>query len=148
MRVNNGLILPVSRRPEVCITDRRHTREEFFDLFGAYNGALWPVVVLLWMASAAAGIWLLQAALFLWSGVVRGHLSVQSSRTRWTPVGWLLIAYALVYPAVNAIERGSVLRIPVFGVPCPTTIFTAGLLLLTEPRATTLALVPIIWSAI
>ncbi|PWT84435.1 MAG: hypothetical protein C5B57_04820 [Blastocatellia bacterium] len=170
------------------------TREEFFDLFAAYNSALWPIVVALWTASLLAALWLLlsrrshdrwvsgllavqwawsavayhaafftrinpaawlfaaifllQAVLFFWSGVIRGHLSFHSSRTGWSPIGWLLIAYALVYPVINAIERGSVLRIPVFGVPCPTTIFTAGLLLLMEPRSTTLALAPIIWSAI
>jgi len=28
------------------------------------------------------------------------------------------------------VEHGSVLKIPTFGLPCPTTIFTAGLFLL------------------
>jgi hypothetical protein len=118
------------------------TREEFFDLFAAYNGALWPAVIALWVASVVAAVWLLvsrrsrdrwmsavltvhwawsavayhagfftrinpaawlfasvfllQGAFFFWSGVIRGHLSFQSSRTAWTPIGWVLIAYALV----------------------------------------------------
>ena len=105
------------------------SREEFFDLFAAYNGALWPAVVTLWVASVPAGVWLLssrrshhrwisgllavfftrvnpaawlfaaifllQAALFFWSGVIRGHLSFMASRTAWTPIGWLLVTYAL-----------------------------------------------------
>jgi hypothetical protein len=170
------------------------SREHFFDLFAAYNGALWPAVVALWVASLLAGVWLLssrrshdrwisgllalhwawsavayhvvfftrinpaawlfaaifllQAALFFWSGVIRGHVSFMSSRTAWTPIGWFLVAYALLYPAINAGEHGSVLKIPTFGLPCPTTIFTAGLLLLAAPRSRTLAIVPIIWSAI
>lgn len=170
------------------------TRDEFFDVFAAYNGALWPAVVVFWTASVIAVVWLsrspplggrwisgllvvhwawsaiayhfafftrinpaawlfaaiflLQAVLFFWFGVIRKELSLRSSGTRWTPVGWFLMAYALLYPAINMVEHGSVLRIPTFGVPCPTTIFTAGLLLLAVPRQRALAIVPIIWCAI
>jgi hypothetical protein len=170
------------------------SREEFFDLFAAYNGALWPAVVTLWLASVVAGVWvvssrrshdrwisgllalhwawsaiayhlvfftrinpaawlfagifLLQAALFFWSGVIRGRLSFAPPRTPWTPIGWFLVAYALLYPAISAVEHGSVLRIPTFGLPCPTTILTTGLLLLAAPHSRTLAIVPIVWSVI
>jgi Family of unknown function (DUF6064) len=170
------------------------TREEFFDLFAAYNGALWPAVVTLWLASLMLAVWLgssrrprdrwisgllavhwawsavayhfafftrinpaawlfatiflVQAALFFWLGVIRGQLSSRSSGPPWTPIGWLLVAYALLYPAINAVEHGSVMKIPTFGLPCPTTIFTAGLLLLAAPRSRALAIVPIVWSAI
>jgi hypothetical protein len=167
--------------------------EEFFDLLAAYNGALWPAVIALWVASVLAGVWLLssrraagrwisallalhwawsalayhvvfftrinpaawvfavlfllQAALFVWCGVVKGRLSFMPSPTAWTSIGWILVAYALLYPAINAVEHGSLLRIPTFGLPCPTTIFTAGLLMM-APRSRTVAIVPIIWSAI
>jgi hypothetical protein len=170
------------------------TRQEFFGQLAAYNSALWPVVVALWVASAVAAVWLAssrrprdrwisgllavqwawsavayhvafftrinpaawlfaafflaQAALFFWLGVIRGRLSFMSPRTAWTPIGWLLVTYALLYPAINVIEHGSVLRIPTFGLPCPTGIFTAGLLLLATPRSRALAIVPIIWSAV
>ena len=169
------------------------TKQEFFDLFAAYNGALWPAVVALWMASVLAVVWLLssprprdrwlsgllaahwawsavayhiaffarinpaawlfagmfaaQAALFFWVGVVRGQLSF-TRRTTWSPIAWTLIWYALLYPAINAMQHGSVVRIPTFGLPCPTTIFTGGLLLLAAPRLRILAIVPVIWSAI
>jgi hypothetical protein len=170
------------------------SREDFFDLFAAYNGALWPAVVALWVASVLASVWLLlsprshdrwisgllavhwawsavayhvvfftrinsaawlfaatfllQAALFFWLGVIRGRLSFMSPRTRWMVIGWFLVAYALLYPAINAVEHGSVVKIPTFGLPCPTTIFTAGLLLLAVPHSRTLAIIPIGWSVI
>jgi hypothetical protein len=170
------------------------SKQEFFDLFAAYNGALWPAVVALWVASILASVWLLssrrsydrwisgllavhwgwsalayhlvfftrinpvawlfasifllQALLFLWCGVIREHLSFNSSRTTWTPIGWLFVGYALLYPAINVVEHSSVTRIPTFGVPCPTTIFTAGLLLLAAPHSRTLAIVPIVWSIV
>ena len=95
-----------------------------------------------------AAMFLMQAGLFFWFGVIRDQLSFTSRRTPWSPVGWILIVYALVYPAINAVQHASVVRIPTFGLPCPTTILTGGLLLLAWPRSKSLAIVPIIWSAI
>jgi hypothetical protein len=95
-----------------------------------------------------AAIFLVQAAFFLWFGVVRDQLSFTSRRTTWGPVGWILVLYALVYPAINAVQHDSLLRIPTFGLPCPTTIFTGGLILLASPRSRALAIVPMIWSVI
>ena len=37
-----------------------------------------------------AAIFLLQAALFFWSGVTKGRLSFTSPRPAWTPIGFLL----------------------------------------------------------
>ena len=68
------------------------------------------------------------------------------ARNGWAPVAWLFVAYSLVYPAINAMQHLSVSRIPTFGVPCPTTIFTTGLLMLATPRSWRLAIVPVIWS--
>jgi hypothetical protein len=95
-----------------------------------------------------AAVFLLQAAVFFWLGVIKGQLSFRSSGTSWTPIGWFLVAYALLYPAINAVQHGSILKIPTFGVPCPATIFTAGLLLLATRPTRALAIVPIAWSAI
>jgi hypothetical protein len=54
----------------------------------------------------------------------------------------------LAYPLINAIDHRSLLRIPTFGLPCPTVIFTAGVLMLATPRWWNLSIVPLIWSAI
>jgi hypothetical protein len=54
----------------------------------------------------------------------------------------------LAYPLINAIDHLSLLRIPTFGLPCPTTIFTVGVLMLATPRSWKLSIVPVIWSAI
>ena len=113
------------------------SKQEFFDQLAAYNGALWPAAVALWVMSALTAVWLLssprprdrwisgllavhwawsaiayhlafftrinpaawlfaaifllQAALFFWSGVIRGRHSFTSPRTAWTPIGWFLI---------------------------------------------------------
>jgi hypothetical protein len=170
------------------------TREQFFDLFAAYNSALWPAVVVLWIASvvvsvrlmssrrpsdrwisallAAHWIWsavayhavfftrinaaawvfaalfLVEGALFLWVGVVQRRVSFAPRGGPWALLAWLLIAYSLVYPAINAAQHGTWVRIPAFAVPCPTTIFTAGLLILARDVPWRLSVVPVIWSLI
>ena len=170
------------------------TREQFFDLFAAYNEALWPAAVALWAASAAicalrltacragdrwisallAGHWawsalayhvafftrinpaawlfaalfLGQAVLFFRVGIVQRRLSFAPWDTAWAPLAWVLIGYSLAYPVINALDHRSLLSIPTFGLPCPTTIFTAGVLLLATPRRWGLSVVPVIWSVI
>ena len=93
-----------------------------------------------------AMLFLVQAALFVWVGIVHPRLSFAPSRNGWTMVAWLFVTYALVYPAINAVQHLSVSRIPTFGVPCPTTIFTAGLLMLAAPRWRLLSIIPVTWS--
>lgn len=171
------------------------TREQFFDVFAAYNGTLWPGVLALWIASTTvavllltrshrasgrvvstllaihwawsalayhaafftsinpaawlfAALFLVEAALFTWQGTIRGRLRFAAGSSAWAPLAWGLIAYSLVYPAINAAQHGTFVSIPAFGVPCPTTILTAGLLMLATPRAWALSIVPIVWSAI
>lgn len=170
------------------------TREQFFDVFAAYNEALWPAAVALWLASAViaavrlsaghphdrwisallvghwawsavayhlafftrinpaawlfAALFLGQAVLFFRVGVVQRRLSFAPWGTAWAPLAWGLIGYSLAYPAINAIDQLSLLRIPTFGLPCPTTIFTAGVLMLATPRSRGLSIVPVAWSAI
>jgi hypothetical protein len=106
--------------------------------FTRINPAAWLFAVL----------FLVQATLFVWFGLIKENLSFTSSPTRWTRVGWFLMLYALLYPAITAIEHGSVVRAPTFALPCPTTIFTAGVLLLAPSPWRSLTIVPIIWSAI
>jgi len=96
-----------------------------------------------------AALFLGQALLFFRAGVVQRRLSFAPWGNAWAPLAWGLIAYSLAYPVINAIDHRSLLRIPTFGLPCPTTIFTAGVLMLSAPpRSWTLSTVPVIWSAI
>ncbi len=59
-----------------------------------------------------------------------------------------LSIYALViYPLVGRLAGHAYPRIPTFGLPCPTTIFTLGMLLLARrPVPWSLFVIPIGWS--
>jgi hypothetical protein len=95
-----------------------------------------------------AGLFLGQAVVLFRVGVVQRRMSFAPWGNAWAPLAWSLIAYSLAYPFINAIDHLSLVRIPTFGLPCPTTIFTAGTLMLATPRSWRLSVVPVIWSAI
>ena len=63
--------------------------------FTRINPAAWLFAVL----------FLGQAALFLWSGVIKADLSFSSPRTGWNLVGSSLMLYALLYPAITAVAK-------------------------------------------
>jgi hypothetical protein len=64
--------------------------------------------------------------------------------------GIVLVAYSLVgYPMVGWLAGHAYPRAPAFGLPCPTTIFTLGMLLLAKrPVPASLFVVPIAWSIV
>ena len=100
-------------------------------------------------AIAFAALFVAQAALFIWHGVVGRRLVFDRPRSGWGALGVTLAGYALVYPLIGLLTGLSYPRTPTFGVPCPTTLLTAGLLL-AAPRAGArlAAVIPILWCAI
>ena len=96
------------------------------------------------------GVFVLQGLLFL---VVSARGSLQFS-VRFDLYGWtggLFVVYAMaVYPAIGAMLGHGYPRAPMFGVaPCPTTIFTFGLLLWTRGRVPPwLLIIPTLWALI
>jgi uncharacterized protein DUF6064 len=171
------------------------THDQFLDVFGAYNRALWPAAILTWLLTAAAivalyrrgprasrvvaavlafhwgwagiayhlaffrsinpaatlfgAVFVLQAALFLWRGVLGSQLSFQPTSSFWGRLGGALITYSLLYPALGLALGLAYPRFPSFGVPCPTAILTVGLLLLAPRReARRLCAIPVLWAAV
>ena len=101
------------------------------------------------LAYVFAVAFLLEGALFVWWGVRREAPSFSLRRgPKW--LGALLIAYALAgYPALSAALGHRYPATPTFGVPCPTTIFTLGMLCLAAgPGTRALLVVPVLWAAI
>jgi hypothetical protein len=91
-----------------------------------------------------------QAIILLLDGVRRNRLSF---RARWNSSGFtgaLLIAYAVFfYPLLGYFSEHEFPSSPIFGVPCPTTIFTFGVLLWTDKRVPLrLLIIPLLWSFI
>ncbi len=169
--------------------------DEFLDVFGDYNRALWPVVGLLWLTTLGALVglyrgrpqasrvlaallafhwawagavyhlvffrrinpaalffglaFLAESALLFWRGVSRPSATFSPSSSSWSKVGLALVLYGMVYPALSLLFGLHFPRLPTFGVPCPTAILTAGLLLLVPRReARLLGGIPVLWAGV
>jgi Family of unknown function (DUF6064) len=96
-------------------------------------------------------LFIIQGGALLYAGVYRNQLrfSHRAGLSGWT--GWAFIAYAAIfYPLIGVSTGHRYPEIPTFGVtPCPVTIFTFGLLLLTTPPPSRcLLVIPLVWSLI
>jgi hypothetical protein len=81
------------------------------------------------MAYAFAAVSLAGAVLLFWHGVVRRSLEFRFIKHARSIVGLLLIIFALLlYPAWSHLAGTLYPAMPTFGLPCPTTIFTVGML--------------------
>lgn len=111
-----------------------------FAFFSQINPAAWVFGV----------VALVGGAVFLWLGTLQGTLRFAPSRNWRSVSGEVLIAYALLaYPLFGILVGHRYPGAPTFGVPCPTTIFTLGMLLLAAPPVPRLAfVVPILWAAV
>jgi hypothetical protein len=89
-----------------------------------------------------------EGLLFVWSaGADKLHLSWMGP-SKW--VGGALATYSLaIYPLLNVVLGHEFPAVPTFGLPCPTTILTLGLLWWLRGQFTrVLAGIPILWSGI
>lgn len=91
-----------------------------------------------------------QAILLAYYGLLKGTLSFVFEGDVFSYAGIALVAFALiVYPLAGYFFGHIYPRSPTFGLPCPTTIFTLGILLMLKGRIPfRLLIVPILWSII
>lgn len=100
------------------------------------------------LAYVFAGVSLAGALIFLWQGVVLRRLEFRLATSARSAVGVMLVAFALVvYPAWSVFAGHPYPDLPTFGLPCPTTLFTVGLLALqVRPYPRSPLVVPVLWS--
>jgi len=101
-------------------------------------------------AFAFGGLFIMQSILFLYFGVFRNDLSFRIGRDFNSLLGMLLIVYSLViYPVLGYFLGHVYPSSPTFGLPCPTTIFTFGILLMNVKKWNiVLLIIPFLWSVI
>ena len=95
-------------------------------------------------------LFVLQAGMFLWAGMARDRLSIRFRADAYGLAGATLILYGLaVYPVLGALAGHGFPEGPTFGLPCPTTIVTFGLLLWARPRVPVhVVVMPALWSLV
>lgn len=91
---------------------------------------------------------IIQGILFFVFGVLKNDLSFQLKSDLNGIAGAILILYALlIYPVLGAIFGHTYPSNPTFGLPCPTTIFTFGILLCAIKKIQIyILIIPLLWS--
>jgi len=123
-------------------------------LMWLWNGGIYHIGFFSAINKAAflfGALFIVQGLLFFWRGVVKNDLVFRFSGDRYSLIGGLFILYAMgVYPLLGAFAGHTWPHSPMFGVaPCPTTIFTFGLLLLTPNGIKKYLLaVPFLWAVV
>jgi hypothetical protein len=103
------------------------------------------------LAKVFAAFFVLQSILFATSVMVPNDLRFEIRSNLRSAAGLAIIVYALLFYELLGYRAGHGLMAgPLFGVaPCPTTIFTIGMLLLARGRVVVrLSIIPILWSLI
>jgi hypothetical protein len=95
-------------------------------------------------------LFIIQALLFFYFGIIKNELRFQFRLNRYGLAGMVLIIFSLiVYPFLGNLLGHLYPSSPTFGLPCPTTIFTFGLLLFVSSRVSFIVIIiPAIWSII
>lgn len=95
-------------------------------------------------------LFVVQGLIFLFYGVYQQKIKLEISRDSAAIAGVIFILYALVgYPILGLFLGHVYPAAPTFGVPCPTTIFTFGILLFAKERIPWYLLaIPFLWSLV
>lgn len=118
----------------------------------AWSGAVYHAAFFARINPAAwlfAALFLIQAAAFVWFGLVRRelHFGSEPGLRRFVTVAFAVAA--LAYPVLAVASGHAWPRVPLFAVPCPTTLFTTAMLIgLVAPASRWLFLIPTLWSLV
>lgn len=118
---------------------------------------LWMGIVYHWLFFASinpaarlfGAFFVIQGLIFVFEGIVRNNLAFSFSRDWRSTAGVVLIFFGpVIYPVLGYFLGHTYPSSPTFGLPCPTTIFTIGALLLASRPPRYIAAIPLLWTAI
>jgi hypothetical protein len=102
------------------------------------------------LAYVFGGVSLAGALVLGWQGAIRRRLRFRWAGDVRAMIGVILVVFALVvYPLWSWFAGHRYPAMPTFGLPCPTTIFTLGVLaFLAKPYPRSPFVVPILWCTV
>jgi Family of unknown function (DUF6064) len=102
------------------------------------------------LAYGFAALSIVGGILFAWHGVMHRRINFAFDASLRSGVGAALVAFALlVYPAWATLTGHGFPQLPTFGLPCPTTLFTIGVLAFASgPGVRPVLVVPTLWSLV
>jgi hypothetical protein len=102
------------------------------------------------LAFLFAILFIAQSVVFIWTGVLGDQLVYRWKLDARGITGLLFVIFSfLIYPFLSAFFGHSYPQTPTFGLPCPTTIFTFGILLFSAKKVPWYTfIIPLLWSFI
>jgi Family of unknown function (DUF6064) len=102
------------------------------------------------MAYVFGGLFVIQGLLFAVYGVIQNKFIFQFKKDIYGISGMILMIFAMIiYPILGYLFGHIYPFSPTFGLPCPTTIFTFGILLLNQKKCPIwILIIPFVWSII
>lgn len=94
------------------------------------------------------------AAVFVLQGLILARAAVTGRQPRTDLARWRqltacgFISFGLAYPIIGVITGLTWPRLPLFAVPCPTTLVTAGWLIGSRGVPRVASVIPLLWAAI
>lgn len=138
-----------------------HTRNELKNnLIGGFLGILWIWIGIAYhlihfteinkAAYFFGGLFVLQGIFFLAETFIRKKLEFEFNRKVIDYIGYFFLLFGLViYPILIYFFENSIEATITLGLPCPTTIFTFGFLILTKPIFSKyLLIIPALWTIV
>jgi hypothetical protein len=133
--------------------NRNTTINITLSFFWLWIGVVYHIIFFSTINKAAylfGALFIIQGMLFVIWGVYKNSLSFEYKNTANNIIGIILLFYSLIIYPVFGYQLGHIYPYsPTFGLPCPTTIFTFGILLLVNRRVPVfLLIIPLLWSII
>ena len=129
-------------------------------LIGIYLGVLWIWIGVAYhltfftainkAAFLFGGIFILQGLLILFYSFIKNRLVFTFTLQVKDYLGYFFILYGLIiYPIISYLVEGSFEKTIIMGLPCPSTIFTFGLFMLTNNKfPKSLLIIPSLWAVV
>ena len=94
-------------------------------------------------------LYVIQAGLFVYYGIITKELIYKYRNSAIGVISILFFLYSLIFYPLLSYQFGHLYpSTPTFGLPCPTTIFTFGMIILMENRKKIIFIIPIVWSLV
>lgn len=121
--------------------------------FWLWMGIIYHIIFFTTINKAAylfGSLFIIQGILFFIFGVLLNKLSFNFRPNKLGITGIILVLFALIIYPILSYSFGHIYPYsPTFGLPCPTTIFTFGLLLINVKKCPLIILIiPFVWSII
>lgn len=122
-------------------------------LLWAWMGVVYHLIYFTGINKAAyyfGGLFILQSILFLYISVFRNKITFRFQPDFYGIIASFFIFYSIsIYPLISFLSGHMYPSAPTFGVPCPTTIFTFGILLSTDKKTPLfLFIIPFFWAIV